>query len=177
MLALSHEGPGQKCNAFITSAKFWQRMSAGEFAVVDCELEAEGGPGPKVKDHFLCKKGKEVDLRRDCDKFTMVGMILTSVPLSMPISPNFKDAFSARLREAKETGLYDAALARANDESQPVSACPAGQEERDESGAEGAGVDSMLGTLVISVACQLVALILSGIEHRAGVHVCFVRWL
>ena len=53
----------------------------------------------------------------------------------------------------------------------------AGQEERDESGAEGAGVDSMLGTLVISVACQLVALILSGIEHRAGVHVCFVRWL
>ena len=177
MLALSHEGPGQKCNAFITSAKFWQRMSAGEFAVVDCELEAEGGPGPKVKDHFLCKKGKEVDLRRDCDKFTMVGMILTSVPLSMPISPNFKDAFSARLREAKETGLYDAALARAKDESQPVSACPAGQEERDESGAEGAGVDSMLGTLVISVACQLVALILSGIEHRAGVHVCFVRWL
>jgi hypothetical protein len=169
-LAKTLPGPGEKeglkvCDAFVTSKWEWEKIEAGEYAKLDCDLEAEGKPS-KVVGRNLCQKtddGKEVYMKRDCEAFTLVGPLLSSIPLSIPVSTTFESAFGNRLRAIKETGVYNKFWDEAQEKTQPKSACPNSAEPDVEQGAD---ISSMVGTLAISLVLQVVAMVLAAIEHH-----------
>jgi hypothetical protein len=170
-LAKSLPGPGEKeslkvCDVFITSKWEWEKIEAGEYAKLDCDLEAAGKP-PKVVGRKLCKKtddGKEVYMKRDCEAFTLVGSLLSQIPLSIPVSTTFESAFGNKLRTIKESGVYNKFWEASQEKTQPKSACPASAEAADET--QGADISSMIGTLAISLVLQVIAILLAAIEHR-----------
>jgi hypothetical protein len=180
-LAAAHPGPGQKCDAFITSRVTWERIAAGDYAALDCALEAEGGDesnpaagkgpkveGSKVAGQKLCQKDEDgvVDRRRDCEAFAMVGNVVRAIPLSVPVGREFVDVFSHRTRLLIEQGTYEGFKKRAEAETRRPTACAArGGEEEEGRGAE---VSSMAGTLAISLACQLIAVIMCAVEYSSG---------
>jgi hypothetical protein len=166
-LAKTLQGPGEKvCDAFITSKWEWEKIEAGEYAKLDCDLETAGKP-PKVAGRNLCKKtddGKDVYMKRDCEAFTLVGSLLSSIPLSIPVSTTFESAFGNKLRSVKESGKYNEFWDQAQEKTQPKSACPASDPAADE--AQGANISSMVGTLAISLVLQVIAILLAAIEHH-----------
>ncbi len=97
-----------------------------------------------------------------------MGPVLSSIPLSMPVSTTFESAFGNRLRSIKETGVYNKFWDDAQEKTQPKSACPVGNSVEDDVD-EGADISSMIGTLAISLVLQVIALVLAAIEHHKKV--------
>ena len=50
------------------------RIASGEIAIADCELEKEGGDGPKIPGKPLCKMTPDgkADVTRDCSSWKKV---------------------------------------------------------------------------------------------------------
>ena len=81
------------------------------------------------------------------------------------MATEFQDAFSLRLRQIQELGKYGQFEKKAL-EVAPRTQCVEGGTGGEED--EGADVSSMAGTLMISLVCQLIALILCAIEYWTG---------
>ena len=169
-LATAHPGPGNKCDAFIDYERSWGRIAAGHYAAIDCRSEAEGGTGPRVKGHPLCKKKEngDPDLGRDCGMFTRVGNALLSIPVSVPVTPKYQQVMSYRLRELTEIGKYEE-FKRRTEETRLPPACAASSGDKEDSQHPGAKISSMAGTLIISMLCQLIAIVACAVEYRTGI--------
>lgn len=96
----------------------------------------------------------------------MVGSLVVRVPISLPVHKDYVDFFSVAVRKMQEAGRYEQSKKTHESRTKQESACQAASAPGEQSLS--APIESMLGTLIIAVALQIIALVLVAVEHGTG---------
>jgi len=148
-----------RCGAAVMSQSEIDKMQAGQSKDKDC---ADLASGLLSEEESACNIGFDGEPRDDC-KLVRVGGIVQSVPIGFPISKLLADSMKwAVLTGVIESKMKDWMEVYAEDFPASDNQCTAIE---DSATSVSLGLDSLLGTLYISLIFLLSGLALSIVEH------------
>ena len=129
------------CEAFVQSTLFHRRLHSNYYHMLDCQQETDDGLSTSESQCVRTASGTL--LNRDCN-IQMVGSLLLSLPLAMPVSDRLVNALNQRLLEISDDGAMKQILS--DWFSRIVSNCPAATAV--ESKTASLPLSSMIRTLI-----------------------------
>jgi len=142
------------CEAFVQSTLFHRRLHSNYYHMLDCRQETDDGLSTSESQCVRTASGTL--LNRDCN-IQMVGSLLLSLPLAMPVSDRLVHALNQRLLEISDDGAMKQILS--DWFSRIVSNCPAATAVESKTGS--LPLSSMIGTLIFCGAGMLIGLLMS----------------
>eukprot|EP00277_Geminigera_cryophila_P041526 CAMPEP_0173098872 /NCGR_PEP_ID=MMETSP1102-20130122/35075_1 /TAXON_ID=49646 /ORGANISM="Geminigera sp., Strain Caron Lab Isolate" /LENGTH=514 /DNA_ID=CAMNT_0013991623 /DNA_START=199 /DNA_END=1743 /DNA_ORIENTATION=+ len=146
-----------KCKTALIHEQRIMKAFSGYNNALDCSLEDEDSTLACLRDDEGNPLGN-----RDCKKFKKVGEMLFSVPLSMPVANIYEHAFSFYMRDAQSSGDFEKLYQKYSAET-PTSVCSTNM-ATDENELS-LPWSSMVGTVMISMIFQFIALSLCAVEY------------
>ena len=121
MLPRNLKTNGGTCDVAVMPELYWLKMRAGDYSAMDCGDDALLQTQPSA-----CKRdvAGEPDLTRDCG-YIRVGELLTTVPVSMPVSSELVHALGWSTLQLLSQGLVDELRTQRYADKEPKSVCPA----------------------------------------------------
>ena len=149
------------CEAFVQSTLFHRRLHSNYYHTLDCQQETDDGLSASESQCVRTASG--LILNRDC-QIQMVGALLTSLPLAMPVGDRLAHALNQRLLELLDNGVMKQTL---NDWFARIkSKCPT--DAHVESQTASLPLSSMIGTLILCGVAMLIGLFISLFSFKSG---------